>query len=282
MAFEITQASECPPEQRKLLIAAGLLTETLANLLYPAAPVARQATLENVLYVIWLRLLEMARSIQNSCFWGYAHEQQGMVRSMVSAAADLLFIDSQEEPTRWAMLYAMFSIERRKKIGKGFVEAGILSQEQFDKWDMESDVKERAVIEEAANKGITPAEKYNRHAKRPPQTWSGLTDADVINKAGRNWYPTYYISFSDFAHASVMTAEAEMKMLSEGQISIGPRYPDRILIHVTNGMCDTLSASAEAVNAHFKLGREKEIAQQERAVAAALQGYRRTLSPGIF
>jgi hypothetical protein len=282
VAFEITQSSACPPEQRKLLIAAGLFTEALAKISHPAAEVARVATLENVLFVIWLRLLEMARTIENSCFWGYSHEQQGVVRSMVSAASDLLFISHQPEPTRWAMLYVMFSIERRKKISGGFVDAGIIDQETFEKWDKEADEKERAVMEEAASKGMTPAEKFNRNARRPPQTWSGLSDADIIDKTGRKWYPTYYVPFSDYAHASVMTAAPEMKMLQDAQIEIGPRYPARILIHVAGGMCDTLSAAAEALDAHFKLGKATEIAEHERRVNAAHKEYRAALPPGIF
>src|SRR5438128_7684019 len=124
MAFENIQSPDCPIEQRKLLMSASLFTQALAQIGYGAAATARQTTAENMLYVIWLRLLQMSRNIQSSCYLGYAHEQQGLARSMVNAAADLMYIAERPDPAGWAMLYVMFSIERRKKIGKGYVRAG--------------------------------------------------------------------------------------------------------------------------------------------------------------
>src|SRR5207237_627926 len=162
--------------QRRLLIAAGLFTKELAQITHPAAAKARSATAENVLYVIWLRLLQMARSLQASCYLGYANEQFGLARSMVNAASDLVFILRQDKPSNWAMLYAMFSIERRKRIARGYVEIGLWPEELAQKWDAEQDDREQKSIAEAASAGITPAEKHNRHSRKAPQTWSGLSD----------------------------------------------------------------------------------------------------------
>ena len=284
MAFENISSPDSPVEQRKLLIAASDLTRALAEYGHAAASIAREATAESVLYIIWLRLLQMARSIQSSCYLGYAHEQQGIARGMVNAASDLMFIASRSDPTSWAMLYALYSIERRKRIGKGFVKAGVMSQEQFDQWDQEQDKIEAKVMKEADGKGIRTAEKHKPSKKsgssKEPQsapTWSGYTDADLIGTTGRNWYAAYYVPFSDVTHANVMSAETELTQLRAGQVEVGPRFPDVILMQVIGAMADTMTSAAETINRHFKLNKEKEIAQQERAMLKAIQEYRASL-----
>jgi hypothetical protein len=275
--FENRTAQECPVDQRKLLIASGLFTEALSEIAHPAAAIARVATAENVLYVIWLRLLQMSRSIQASCYMGYAHEQQGLVRSMVNAASDLIYIARQEKPANWAMLYAAHAIERRKKIGRGYIKVGLWTRQSFDKWDSGQDAKEREALEEAKRKCIVPAEKHNLKSKNPPQTWSGLADADIVNRTGRPWYPAYYVPFSDLAHANVMTAAEEFRQLKAGEVTIGPRFPAGPLAYVILGMGETMNAGVETINNHFHLGKGAEIGEHERAMRSALVEYRDTL-----
>ena len=77
MPGRATQAADCR----------FLLTGALSKLLYPAVNAARFGTAENRLYAIRLRLLQTARSIEQSCYAGYAHEQQALVRTMVSFVA---------------------------------------------------------------------------------------------------------------------------------------------------------------------------------------------------
>jgi hypothetical protein len=217
----------------------------------------------------------MSRSIQASCFAGYAHEQQGLVRSMVSAASDLIFIAGQPNPPSFAMLYAVYSIERRKKIGKGYVAAGIMSREVFEAWDKDQDSKERKAFEEAKRKGIVPAPKHKTKGEWSAPTWSGYSDADMIGKAQRNWYSSYYVPFSDLAHANVMTAEEEFRQLKAGAVTIGPRFP----AYVITAVADTLSAGMETVGRHFTLGKAAEIGAHERAMRTAIREYADTLPP---
>ncbi len=279
MAFETVDSPDCPVPQRKLLIAAGLFTKELAQIAHPAAAIARIATAENMLYVIWLRLLQMSRSIQSSCYLGYAHEQQGLVRSMVSAASDLIYIAGQPNAASAAMLYAAYSVERRRKIGKGYLKIGLMSQEMHDKWDQVEDEKERKAFEEAKRHDITPAPKHKPKKGDPAPTWSGLRDADMIGNARRNWYAAYYVPFSDMAHANVMTAEEEMNQLQAGSVTIGPRFPARILAYIITGVVDTMSAGIEIIDGHFSLAKAGEVGAHQRAMLAALQEYRDTLPP---
>ena len=282
MPFQSQTALECPVEQRKLLIATGLLTTELARLLHPAAGPARLGTTENILYAIWLRLLQTARSIEESCYAGYAHEQQALVRTMVNAASDLIFIADQPKPIEWAILYAMFSIERRAQITSGYVRTGLISKEQGEKWNAEASGKEKQVIAEFEQRGLKPATKHNQKRGHKPQTWSGLTDREIITKVGRGWYENYYVPFSDAAHASVMTAETELKQIQAGKVVIGPRYLPRILSYVIIALADTLTMGASVINRHFKLGHDDELHRQDAAIRRAADEFRSTLPVGEF
>ncbi len=282
MPFITEPAQECPVEQRKLLIGVGLLTKELSQLIHPAATAARIGTAENIIYVIWLRLLQTARSIEEGCFAGYAHEQQALVRTMVNAASDLIYIARQSNPTEWAVLYAMFSIDRRAVITSGYVRVGLISQDQADQWNAEASKMEQRVMAEFEKRGITPAAKHNQNRRHPPQTWSGLTDRDIINKVERGWYENYYVPFSDATHANIMSAETELKQVQEGKVQIGPRFLARILSYVIIALADTLMMAATAMNQHFKLGQDGKLAAQDRAIHNALDEYRSTLPPGDF
>jgi hypothetical protein len=282
MTFVTEPARECPVEQRKLLIAVGLLTKDLSQLIHPASAAARIGTAENILYVIWLRLLQTARSIEEACYAGYAHEQQALARTMLNAASDLIYIARQDNPTEWAILYAMFSIERRVEITKGYVTVGVLSQEQANKWNAEGSEKEQAVIAAFEKQGMRPATKHNQNRRHPPQTWSGLTDREVINKVGRGWYENYYMPFSDAAHANVMSAETELKQIQAGRVLVGPRYLPRILSFVTIVSADTLLMASSVMNQHFKLGQDDKLAAKDKGIHKALEEYVSTLPPGDF
>jgi Family of unknown function (DUF5677) len=282
MPFVNQPAQESPAEQQKLLIAVGSLISELSKLLYPAATPARIGTVENVLYTIWLRLLQTARSIEAASLEGYAHEQQALARTMVNAASDLIFIANQQKPVEWAVLYAIFSIERRAAITTGYVKAGVISKQQGENWDAEASEKERAVMAEFEQRGIKPATKQNQHRKRPPQTWSGLTDREMIGKVGRGWYEVYYVPFSDAAHASILTAEEELRQIQAGKVIIGPRYLPRPLLFVTVALADTLLTASGVIDSHFKLGRANALAAEDRAMRNAVDEYRGTLPPGDF
>jgi hypothetical protein len=277
MPFETVAAQPCPPEQDKLIRASASFTKAVYEISHPAGPIARISTAENIIYAIFLRLLQMSRSIQSACAEGYAHEQQGLVRSMVSAASDLIYIAGQPNPPSWAMLYAAYSIERRKKIGKGYLKVGIMNQEMFDLWDKDQDQKEQKAFADAKGEGIVPAEKHKTKKGYSAPTWSGFSDADLIGIAGRKWYASYYVPFSDFAHANVMTMEGELAQLKAGAVEIGPRFPARILDYVVTGMADTTSAGIETIDRHFHIGKAEKIAAHEKAMRAAIGEFGATL-----
>src|SRR5438093_4871290 len=119
---------------------------------------AKMASGEFILYAIWFRLLETARSIQQSCYAGYAREQQSLARSMVNSACDLMFIAERETRSR-ALLWGYFSIERRKRIGKGYVSAGMVRQGQLDELEAEATKKEADAMAELEAEGVKPYPK---------------------------------------------------------------------------------------------------------------------------
>ena len=88
----------------------------------------------------------------------------------------------------------------------------------------------------------------------------------------------YYVPFSDVTHTNVMSAETELTQLRAGQVEVGPRFPDVILMQVIGAIADTMSAAAETINRHFSLGKDREIAERERAMLKAIQEYRATLA----
>jgi hypothetical protein len=270
--------SECPIEQRKLLIASGLFIEAMGGLGVPPANTAEMPTGEFILYAIWFRLLETARSIQQSCYAGYAREQQPVARSMVNSACDLMFIAEKETPSR-ALLWAYFSIERRKRVGKGYVSVGMVAQAQIDALEAEAMAEEESAIAELEAGGVKPYPKFNQNVHRPLKTWTGLSDADLIKKVGRNvWYEGFYVPFSDEAHGNVLSAVDEIHQLRKGTVIVGPRYSPLILFHVVMCVRETLARALETLDRHFSLGKASEIDAQDRTLLARAMEYQQTIT----
>jgi hypothetical protein len=201
---------------------------------------------------------------------------------MVNAASDLIYIAREPDPTEWAVRYAVFSIDRRAVITSGYVQVGLISREQADKWYAEASEMEERVMADFEKQGIRPATKHNQNRSHPPQTWSGLTDRDIINKVGRGWYENFYVPFSDATHANIMSAETELKQIQAGKVQIGPRYVARILSFVVMALADTLMMASAVMNQHFKLGVDDKLAAQDKAIHKAVEEYASTLPPGDF
>jgi hypothetical protein len=270
-------APECPVEQRKLLIASGLFIEAMGRLALPPNKTGKMPTGEFILYAIWFRLLETARSIQQSCYAGYAREQQPLARSMVNSACDLMFIAEKDTPSR-ALLWGYFSIERRKRIGQGYVQAGMVRQDQLDAFEAEATAKEKDAIAELEAEGVKPYPKFNQNVHHPLRTWTGLSDADLIKKVGRNdWYEGFYVPFSDASHGNVLSAVEEIHQLRKGPVIVGPRYSPLILFHVVMCVRETLTRALETLNRHFDLGNASEIDRQDRTLLAGTIEYQPTI-----
>jgi hypothetical protein len=251
----------------------------MGRLAVPPGNTAKMRTGELILYTIWFRLLETARSVEQSCYAGYAREQQPLARSMVNSACDLIFIAKEETPSR-ALLWAYFSIERRKRIGQGYVRAGMVKQSQLEALEAEASAKEKDAIAELEAEGVKPYPKFNQTMNNPPKTWTGLTDADlIINKVGHlDWYLGFYVPFSDAAHGSVLSAVEEVHQLRGGVITVGPRDSPLILFHIVMCIRETLARALETLDKYFSLGKASEIDQQDRTLIARAMEYQQAIT----
>jgi hypothetical protein len=198
---------------------------------------------------------------------------------MVNSASDLIFIATEESQGR-ALLWAYFSIERRKRIGEGYARAGMIKRSQLEALEAEATAKEADAIAELEAEGVKPYPKFNQTMRNPPKTWTGLTDADlIINRVGHlDWYLGFYVPFSDAAHGSVLSAVEEVRQVRRGVIRIGPRYPPLVLFHIVMCIRETLSRALETLDKHFSLGKALEIDAQDRTLIARAIEYQQTIT----
>ncbi len=278
MKFERQRSSECPVEQRKLLVASGLFTQAMGGLALPEGGMNDMPTGDFILYVIWFRLLQTAQSIQQSCFAGYARDQQALARSMVNSACDLIFIAEEDTPSR-ALLWSHFSIARRKWIAQGYLRAGMITQAQYEASEAEADAKEKDAMAELEAEGLKPSPKFNEEGQSPAPTWTGLRDAALIKRVGRDdWYKAFYVPFSDAAHSSVLHSVEEIHQLRAGHVSIGPRYSPLVLFPIVMCVRETLTRALETLDKHFSLGKATQIEAQDRTLIARAKEYSDTIT----
>jgi hypothetical protein len=241
-----------------------------ARIAAPAAGIARtKPPGQFMLFVIWLRMLRLAKSVYWLTAQGYALEAQMVARGLVNAACDLILISDSDTDSR-ALLYAEFSKHRRRELGQAYVLAKLWSESTYKGWDATKTKEEDVVLGEHAKRGHKPAAKLGR--KR--NTWSGLTDFQLVEAVDKEtWYRIYYMPFSDLAHVNVMGSRSEIEMLRSGQITVGPRYFAPDFVHVLRCASETLHGSLKELNRHFGLRRTSRIKANRRRMVKSLSDY---------
>src|SRR5258708_4728065 len=114
-----------PEEQQKLLRAYGRFLRSMTELTQPANLHRGDGPAAFVLYVMWLREVQLGRAVQEICINGFAQEAQMVARAMIGEALDVMFI-SQADSDRRALLYASYARTVQRKRAKALVLHGHL------------------------------------------------------------------------------------------------------------------------------------------------------------
>ena len=81
--------AELPADQRELLRAFGQFLRGHGDAAVDAAPYLDQGPGAFVLYVLFLRVLQLGRTVQELCIVGHSLEAQLIARAMVSASLSI-------------------------------------------------------------------------------------------------------------------------------------------------------------------------------------------------
>jgi hypothetical protein len=268
MTIEEVPAPAIPDDQRQLLDTYRHLIREAVTLAGRAGKTTNASPANFIVFVLFGRLVQLARTIRIVSLLGYAHEAQALARTSLNVMTDLLFI-RQAEPDRRALLHALYSQKRRRIAEKGRVKHGFLSQADYDRWDADQTRKEEESLQHSSKGKLEPAEKIG-----DGPTWTGLKDFEIFRLVGRgDFYDLFYVPFSDAVHGNIMGARQEVIQAKTGLISVGPRFPGRILGWVVQASADALIVGLRQVDQQFALTVETKIDPLQREVLDALNLY---------
>jgi hypothetical protein len=217
--MKIVPRADLPIEQRDLLAALGQYLHAIATLLPRVSEHVMDGPAATVLYVLFVRTLQLGRPLQDLCIAGYADESRLLGRAMVSAGLTSLLIAEEDCDSR-ALLYAFQQRETRRKRGAALVRHRLMEQSAFE----EDDAKQTALEDETLAKHEAAGTRVAAKLGDRP-TWSGLSDRQVAERLNKlHWYDLLYGPASDITHVGIVAMETELDALSSGNIHIGPRF----------------------------------------------------------
>lgn len=260
MSVQSVSAEELPKHKRDLLDAYNTLLRSSMEISSPAMQRARQGPGNFAVCAIFNRLLRMGRAVEKLCRSRYADVAESTARPMVNATVDLIFL-VQRDTNQRALLYGLYSRDRRRRRAKSLVDHGFLRQDQADGWDAEQTKQEEDSLTKHKESGVVPIEKLgNRNT-----SWHGQSDEQMIKGVSRgDWYDLYYVPFSDSSHANVVASRKEMEELNAGKVSIGPRFEDLPVFAVIMAAADTITTALYQLDEFFKLGQHDRIEQLQK------------------
>ena len=264
--MKVVPRADLPGEQRDLLAALGQYLHVIATLLPRVSEHVKEGPAATVLYMLFVRTLQLSRALQDLCIAGYADESRLLGRAMVSAGLTALFIAENDCDSR-ALLYAFQQRETRRKRGTALVRHGLMKQSVFD----EDDAKQTQLEDETLAKHEAAGTRVAaRLGDRP--TWSGMTDRQVAERLNKlHWYDLLYGPASDITHVSIVSLETELEALSSGNIHIGPRFTTPFIAVFNAGQ--VVSGVSRRLSDYFRLEAKDLIDGADANLKAAIDAF---------
>ena len=258
--------AELPPEQRDLLAALGQYLQAVATLLPRVSERVKEGLAATLLYLLFVRILQLGRALQDLCIAGYADESRVLGRAMVSGGLTALLIAEKDSDSR-ALLYAFQQRETRRKRGKALVRHRVMEQSVFEEDDERQTKLEDEVLARYEEAGTAVAAKLG---ERP--TWSGLTDRQVAEQFGKlHWYDLLYGPASDITHVAIVSMETEFDALTSGHVHIGPRFISPFIAVFNAGQ--VVSGVSRCLSDYFGLDAKELIDGADRNLASAIDTF---------
>jgi len=241
-------------------------------------------------YALWVRLMQLARTVNFLTTNGYAEEAKPLARAMVSTAVaiNLVTVDDQRgkpqgagpkvdfdrESDARALAYLAHHTVIRRKQNRGYLKRGWVEKDRVDEIDKLVDAQDAATLAEYAKNGITPAKLGGLQA-----SWHGLSDEAAADAVGvGEWYDIYYRPFSEESHGSEPAVRAELdRLLREGRAVLGPHFEDPY--PVLRALVDAVGGTLLSLDRHFGMGREAEIRGIAQLLVEALANHQESMDP---
>jgi Family of unknown function (DUF5677) len=257
---------EMPTEQRRLLIQFDLylrFVHQIASMASFGGSIGYR-----IPYAIFVSLLNRARAVSALFASGYVQEADPIVRSMINAAANLLFIVSQSDPDGFALMYYLHLEDLALFRTTRLEEAGMVDAPTAGR--MRDEIREAAAPHRAAAQAAGMTSPPKPGLKQ--DTWTGLTDEQLMKRVGADgWYTSYYRYMSSGVHADASTIGEDIRALVNGSTAIGPRYRDP-LAAIRVGV-EVMDGALLGFHKHFGAGDLRLIGQAKGSIDRAIQEY---------
>jgi hypothetical protein len=264
--MKVVPRADLPGEQRDLLAALGQYLQAIATLLPGVSAHVKDGPAATLLYVLFVRTLQLGRALQDLCIAGYADESRLIGRAMVSAGLTALLIADQDSDSR-ALLYALEQRKTRRERGTALVRHALMAQSVFEEDDAKQTKLEDETLARHEAAGTRVAAKLGH---RP--TWSGLSDRQVAGRLNKlHWYDLLYGPASDVTHVSIASMEAELDALSSGNVYIGPRFTTPFMAVFNAGQ--VVSGVSRCLSGYFGLDAKELIDGADANLKTAIDSF---------
>lgn len=213
----------------------GYLRDVAQLILTGASPVG--AVGRWVPYALFHHLMQLARVIQVGVRMGYGDEVLPAGRSMLSAAANLIFIVGSGNPDGWALRYWLQLAEVETRMLQRELELGRFDKSVIERILSDNTSNRDGAITAAEEEGITYPDKLvgprSKHAR--DDTWTGLSDKALFDRLGlADWYRTEYDYLSTATHAqAVCLLPLRERLMAGSKPSLGPHFRSALPVIVS-------------------------------------------------
>jgi hypothetical protein len=167
------------------------------------------------------RAIQLQRTVHDGAVLGYSEELEPIARAMLSAMVTLAYIGRGRGAREREARVLAWLVDQRKSqrhLHSYLWRARRARKAALDAQAATQDAAERAMLAEAAARGVGPAPKVG---KAP--TWTGLKDFDLFKRTGYlRFYRDYYAQWSDDSHAGPTSLNSAVFKTRQGQIEVGP------------------------------------------------------------
>jgi len=228
-------------------------------------------------YALFHHLMQLARAVQGLVRAGYSDEALPVGRSMISSAANLIFIVGSGNADGWALRYWLQLADVETRMLRREVSLGRFDKTGVERILADTQTNRDGAIAAATAEGVVfPDKLIGPRSKKPrDDTWTGLSDKALFDRLRlADWYETEYDYLSTVTHAQAVCLLPLRDVLMAGsRPSLGPHFrpPLPALVAAFNAV----KFAGLAMVKHYDLGAVlAEVDQANQRMSEAVERYR--------